>query len=135
MAEEARDAAQRRPAKTFRDLEVWEEAHRFVLGVYRITERFPKAELFGLTSQWRRAAVSVPANIAEGFRRRGQADKAHFMNVADGSLEECRCYLILAQDLEYAETDALARQLDCVSHLLTAYEAALRRHAPRAQTG
>ena len=106
-----------------------------MLAVYRTSAGFPKAETYGLTSQLRRAAMSVPANIAEGFRRRGQADKAHFMNIADGSLEECRYYLILAQDLEYAETDALARQLDCVSRLLTAYEAALRRHAPRAQTG
>ena len=65
---------------------------------------FPKQETYGLSLQMRRAAVSIPANIAEGFRRRGKADKARFMNMAEGSLEECRYYLILAQDLGYGDT-------------------------------
>ena len=73
----------------------------------------------------RRAAVSVPANIAEGFRRRGKADKARFMNLAEGSLEESRYYLILAQDLGYAETAKLASALEEVSRLLSAYAAAI----------
>ena len=72
-----------------------------------------------------RAAVSVPANIAEGFRRRGKADKARFMNMAEGSLEESRYYLILAQDLGYAETAKLASALEEVSRLLSAYAAAI----------
>ena len=79
---------QRAPARTFQDLIVWQKAHRFVLEVYRLTDRFPKTEVYGLTSQFRRAAVSVPANIAEGFKKRGQADKARFMNTGQGSLEE-----------------------------------------------
>lgn len=83
-------------AQTFEDLLVWQKAHAWVLGVYRFSEGFPKQEMFGLTSQLRRAAVSVPANIAEGFRKRGDADKARFYNIAQGSLEECRYYLILA---------------------------------------
>jgi four helix bundle protein len=74
------------PAKTFQDLIVWQKAHQFVLGSYRFTESFPKSELYGLVSQLRRAAVSIPANIAEGFKKRGKADKARFMNVAQGSL-------------------------------------------------
>jgi four helix bundle protein len=78
----------RAPARTFQDLLVWQKAHRFVLDVYRLTEAFPKHELYGLTSQLRRAAVSIPANIAEGFKKKGLADKARFMNTAQGSLEE-----------------------------------------------
>jgi four helix bundle protein len=66
------------PARTFQDLIVWQKAHQFVLSVYRLTEGFPRREIYGLTSQLRRAAISVPANIAEGFRKRGKADKARF---------------------------------------------------------
>src|SRR4029077_15481678 len=83
-------------ARSFRDLLVWRKAHEFVLAVYTLTASFPKQERHGWALQTRRAAVSVPANIAEGFRRRGKVDKARFMNLAEGSLEECRYYLILA---------------------------------------
>lgn len=69
-------------AKTFKDLIVWQKAHQFVLAIYKATSGFPKSEVYGLTSQFRRAAVSVPANIAEGFKRIHKADKAHFMNIA-----------------------------------------------------
>ena len=86
-------------ARTFSDFLVWRKAHEFVLAVYKFTADFPKPETYGLAVQMRRAAVSIPANIAEGFRRRGQADKARFMNIAEGSLEECRYYLILAKDI------------------------------------
>ena len=78
-----------------------------------------------MAAQMRRAAVSIPANIAEGFRRRGRADKGRFMNVAEGSLEECRYYLILAQDLGYGDSAKLERTLDEVSRMLGAYAAAL----------
>jgi len=77
-------------AKSFLDLVVWQKAHQFVLGVYTFTSSFPKPETYGLASQMRRAAVSIPANIAEGFRRRGRSDKVRFMNIAQGSLDECR---------------------------------------------
>ena len=79
-------------AKNFQDLIVWQKAHKFVLAVYKITKDFPKEEMYGLTSQFRRAALSIPANIAEGFNRRGKPDKCRFMNIAQGSLEECRYY-------------------------------------------
>jgi four helix bundle protein len=69
-------------ARSFRDLLVWRKAHEFVLAVYTLTASFPKQETYGLALQMRRAAVSVPANIAEGFRRRGKVDKARFMNLA-----------------------------------------------------
>ena len=112
-------------ARTFRDLLVWQKAHQFVLGVYSFTAAFPKQETYGLSLQMRRAAVSIPANIAEGFRRRGKADKARYMNIAEGSLEECRYYLILAHDLGYGDTDALTAALEETSRLLNAYSAAI----------
>src|ERR1039458_5330150 len=97
-----------RPARTFQDLLVWQKAHQFVLA-----------------AQMRRAAVSIPANIAEGFRRRGKPDKARFMNIAEGSLDECYYYLILAKDLGYGDTGKLTISLNEVSRLLRAYAAAI----------
>ena len=114
-----------RPARTFQDLLVWQKAHRFVLDIYALTVAFPKQETYGLSLQMRRAAVSIPANIAEGFRRRGKADKARFMNMAEGSVEECRYYLILAKDLGYGDTERIAASLQEVSRLLSAYAAAI----------
>jgi four helix bundle protein len=112
-------------ARSFRDLLVWRKAHEFVLAVYRLTESFPEREKFGLSHQMRRAAVSVPANIAEGFGKRSPAEKARFLNIAEGSLEECRYYLILAQDLGYGQTAALMDALEESSRLLNAYTRAL----------
>ena len=116
---------QRGPAKTFRDLIVWQKAHEFVLFIYPFTAGFPKHETYALGIQMRRAAVSIPANIAEGFRKRGRADKVRFMNMAEGSLEESKYYLILAQDLGYGKTDGLMRRLEEVSRLLNAYSKAI----------
>jgi four helix bundle protein len=113
------------PARTFRDLVVWQKAHAFVLAVYSLTPGFPRHETYGLSMQLRRAAVSIPANIAEGFRRRGKQDKARFMNIAEGSLEECRYYLILARDLGYGDTAQLSDTLEEVSRLLHAYSTAI----------
>ena len=75
------------PAKTFEDLLVWQKAHQFVLSGYRLSSAFPKHEVYGLASQFRRAAVSIAANIAEGFRKRSKADKVRFLNIAQGSIE------------------------------------------------
>ena len=111
----------RKPAKGFQDLLVWQKAHHFVLAVYRLTKSFPKSETYGLTSQFRRAAVSVPANIAEGFRKRGKADKVRFLNIAQGSLEECRYYLILSDDLGYGNALELSPEAEEISKLLDAY--------------
>ena len=108
-------------ARSFEELEVWRKAHQWTLSVYRFTEHFPKHELFGLTSQFRRAAVSVPANIAEGFKKRGRADKARYYNIAQGLLEECRYYLILSRDLEYGDSQSLIEALEEVSRMLEAY--------------
>ena len=87
--------------KTFQELVVWQKSHELVLLVYKVTENYPKHELFGLISQTRRAAVSVPSNIAEGFKRRTKNDTVHFYNMADTSLEEVKYDLILAKDLKY----------------------------------
>jgi four helix bundle protein len=109
-----------KPAKTFRDLQVWKKAHRFVLSIYQTTESLPKTEQYGLISQIRRAAVSIPANIAEGFKKRGQADKARFLNIAQGSLDEVSYYLILIQDLGFTHTSDLSVQCEEVSRMLNA---------------
>ena len=111
-------AMDKTPARTFQDLIVRQKAHRFVLSVYGLTSGFPQQEMYGLTSQFRRAAISTPANIAEGFTKRGKTDKARFMNIAQGSIEECRYYLILTKDLGYADTHQAMSQLEEVSRLL-----------------
>ena len=85
----------------FKNIVAWQIAHEFVLSVYETTKKFPATEAFGLTSQIQRAAVSIPANIAEGYRKLGKADKLRFLNIAQGSVEECRYYIILATDLKY----------------------------------
>jgi len=79
-----------RPAKDFQDLIMWQKAHPFVLNVYRLTENFPSKEVHGLTAQFRKAAVSIAANIAEGFRKRGRVDKARFLNISEGSFQRCK---------------------------------------------
>lgn len=108
-------------ATSFQDLIVWQKAHQFVLSVYEYTDKFPKNEIYGLTSQFRRAAISIPANIAEGFKKRSKLDKARFFNIAQGSLEECRYYLILSKDLSFGENSAMQQELEEVSKLLQAY--------------
>ena len=112
-------------ATTFKDLIVWQKAHRFVLVTYSLTASFPRCEIYCLTSQMRRAAISIPANIAEGFKKRGPSDKIRFLNFAQGSLEECRYYLILIQDLGYAATTDMEALLEEVSKLLVAYANAI----------
>jgi four helix bundle protein len=113
--------AGRPPARTFEDLVVWQKSHAFVLRIYELTAGFPRAESYGLTAQLRRAAVSIPADIAEGFKKRGKADKARFLNIAQGSLEEARYYLILGRDLGYYQNQGIVEQLEEVSRLLEAY--------------
>jgi len=108
-------------SKTFEDVELWKKAHAWVLEVYRFTEGFPKHEMFGLTSQLRRAAVSVPGNFAEGFQKQGRADKVRFYNIAQGSLEESRYYLILARDLNYGDPASLINAAIEIGRMLGSY--------------
>jgi four helix bundle protein len=113
---------------TFRDLTVWQEAHKLVLAVYQTTTTFPGHEQYGLVSQMRRAAVSVPANIVGGFKRRGHQDKVRFYNIAEASLEELRYYLILAHDLAYVTDCARPNaQADIVGRLLHRFIESARR--------
>jgi four helix bundle protein len=100
-------------------LDVWKEAHKLVLMVYRITREFPNEEKFGLVTQMRRAAVSIPANIAEGFKRRGLQDKIRFYNTSEGSLEELKYFFVLSKDLAYISSQAeLITQAETVGRLL-----------------
>jgi four helix bundle protein len=111
----------RKPAQSFRDLVVWQKAHQLALGVYKMTKSFPKEELYGSTSQVKRSSVSVAANIAEGFKKKGKADKLRFFNIAQGSLSETEYYLILANDLEYFDTKNLMSDASEVGKLLESY--------------
>ena len=111
-------------SSSFTELLVWQKSHQFVLLVYQVTNRFPNYERIGLTSQFQRAAVSIPANIAEGYKKMGKADKLRFINIAQGSLEECRYYVILSKDLGYITEDDANQMyiiIEDASRLLNAY--------------
>ena len=116
-------------SQSFRDVVVWQKAHALTLAIYRLTESFPKHEMFVLTSQLRRAALSIPSNFVEGFRKRTKPEKLRFYNIAQGSADECLYQLILAHDLRYAETAALQADLEEVSRLLQSYANAVARDA------
>ena len=108
----------------FQRVIAWQKAHDFVLSVYSITRQFPDDERFGLTSQFRRAAVSIEANIAEGYKKLSKTDKLRFFNIAQGSLEECRDYIILSLDLNYITEqnyNLLCKQSEYTSRMLNSY--------------
>ena len=110
--------------QSFKDIIAWQKAHKFVLEVYKTTRDFPSEERFGLCTQFQRAAISIPANIAEGYKKLSQADKLRFLNIAQGSLEECRYYILLSKDLNYITIDCyneLTTSIEDVSRLLNAY--------------
>lgn len=89
--------------QSFLKLEVWKKAHQFVLDVYDVSKNFPKDELFALTKQLRKAAVSIPANIAEGCGKRTRKDLSNFLNISLGSAHECEYYILLSKDLAYLD--------------------------------
>lgn len=108
----------------FENIGAWQKAYRFTLLVYKVTNTFPECERFGLCSQFKRAAVSIPANIAEGYKKLSKPDKLRFYNIAQGSLEECRCYVYLSKDLGYVDEtkfNELMILLSDASRLLNAY--------------
>lgn len=108
--------------KNFIDLEVWKEGHSLVLIVYSYTKKFPKEELFGLSSQMRRCAVSITSNVAEGFSRGTMKEKSQFYTIAKGSLTELHSQIYVARDLKYITEDefqSCVRQIEKVSRLLT----------------
>ncbi len=94
-----------RDDKGFRKLLVWQRAHELVLSIYKMTEKFPKSEVFALTSQVRRAVVSIPANIAEGQGAGTKPQFARYLDIAKGSLSEVEYYLVLAKDLKYIDPE------------------------------
>jgi four helix bundle protein len=109
--------------KNFRDLKVWEKAHALVLACYEITKPFPREEIFGLVSQIRRAASSIPANIAEGCGRRGNAELHRFLQIAMGSASELEYHLLLSKDLTYLKIDSyehIQPQVEEVKRMLAA---------------
>ena len=113
----------------FTDLRVWQHSHSLVLDVYRITAAFPARERFGLVSQLRRAAASVPTNIAEGSKRQGPQDYARFLNIAEGSLAETEYLMMLSRDLGYFTQAASKAPLEQTA------EVARMLHALRARVG
>ena len=113
-----------RTGKGFRKLLVWQKAHQLVLLVYKLTEKFPKHEMFGLKSQLQRAMVSVPANVAEGYAAGGKGQFKRYLDIAQGSLAEAEYYLILVQDLayitptEYEQAESLRAETGFLLHRL-----------------
>jgi four helix bundle protein len=110
--------------KNFRELKVWEKAHQLTLAVYQATRGFPREELYGLTSQLRRSCSSIPANLAEGCGRNGDAELARFCSIAMGSASELEYHLLLARDLELIQSaahDELSERATELKRMLTAF--------------
>ena len=117
--------------KTFKELIVWQKSHKLVLEVYKATSGFPKQEVYALTSQIRRASVSIAANIAEGYKKKTKPNKLNFLNISEGSLEEVNYYLILSKDLEFIsekEFVNLENLTEEVGRLITGYSSAISRN-------
>ena len=111
-------------SNSFMDIKAWQFAHQFVIDVYKLTRVFPETERFGLCSQFQRAAVSIAANIAEGYKKLSKADKLRFLNISQGSLEECRYYILLSRDLGYIDNnsyDSLNSDIEKASWYINAY--------------
>ena len=110
--------------KRFEDIVAWQKAHQFVVMTYRVTRTFPDTERYGLCSQFQRAAVSIAANIAEGYKKLSKTDKLRFFNISQGSLEECRYYCILSRDLDYIDEATYLQLVQTIldtSYMLNAY--------------
>ena len=106
------------------DIVAWQKAHQFVVMTYRTTRTFPDFEKFGLSSQFQRAAVSIAANIAEGYKKLSKADNLRFFNISQGSLEECRYYCLLSRDLDYIDETTYQQLVQTIldtSYMLNAY--------------
>ena len=116
-------------SKSFREVRAWQKAHEFVLAFYKTKKMFPDDEKFALIPQFQRAAVSIAANIAEGYKKLSKADKLRFMNIAQGSLEECRYYIILSHDVGYYSKDVandMWTKIEAASTVLNAYCKAIK---------
>jgi four helix bundle protein len=116
----------------FKNLKVWQRSHQLVLDLYRLTASFPSNERFGLTSQLRRSAASVPTNIAEGAKRQGQQDFARFLNIAEGSLSETEYQVLLSADLGYlpsGKADNLFEEISEIARMLNSLRAKVEQKA------
>ena len=123
--------------QNFRKLQVWEKSHNLTLRIYRLTSKFPREEIYGLTSQMRRACASIPTNIAEGCGRESSADFARFLQIAIGSASETEYLILLAHDLEYLTADQHAELMDTtirVKKMLTALGKNVRMNSRPAPT-
>jgi len=109
-------------AKDFQNVPLWQKAHKFVLSVYNFSDYFPPKEVYGLTSQFRRAALSIPLCIVKSLREEGETERASLLQAARNFIEECRYYLILAKDLGYGDIRDLIPQLEEVGRMLEEYE-------------
>jgi four helix bundle protein len=118
--------------QNYRNIKAWQKSHELVLSLYKITTKFPKDELYGLTSQIRRAAASIPANIAEGCARGGDPEFSRFLHIAQASASELDYHLLLAKDLELIEAqeyESLSEALDHIRRMLTNFIQSLKSHA------
>lgn len=116
-------------AYTFKNIKVWGKAHELVLQIYKLTKTFPSSEKYGLTAQLRRSAGSVATNIVEGYKRKSDKDFAHFLNIADGSLEETKYHLLLSCDLKYLDKkdyEKLVNLADEVGRMLSGFQKTLK---------
>lgn len=120
--------------RDFRKILVWEKSHKLTLQLYKITSSFPKDELYGLTSQIRRAVASIPANIAEGCGRNTQTELARFIHIASGSASELEYHLILAHDLGYIESSIypeLNESINEIKRMLNGFEKTVQFNAKK----
>ncbi len=114
------DIGKKRTLKGYQDLDVWKSAHKLVLKIYKLTRSYPAEEKYGLTSQMRRAVISIPANIVEGFRKRGIKDKQNFYNIAQASLDELSYYVILSKDLGYIQDNCdITNHIEEIARMLS----------------
>jgi four helix bundle protein len=121
--------------KDFKKQKVWEKSHQLTLAVYKASERFPKEELYGLISQIRLASSSIPANIAEGCGKHGDAELARFLKIARGSASELEYHLLLARDLGWLpvlEYERLLRELEEVQRMLTSFIKTIKAQSSKA---
>lgn len=115
--------------KGFRDLEVWQKSHKLTLDVYKLTNLFPRSEQFGMVSQLRRAAYSIPSNLAEGYGRRSTRELLQFLAIANGSAEELRYFVILSKDLRYISPEdetRLDREITGIVQMMAALSRSLK---------
>jgi len=119
-------------AHAFKNIKVWQKAHHLVLEIYKVTDKFPIRERYGIISQIRRSAASIATNIVEGYKRKSEKDFLHFLNIADSSLEETKYHILLALDLNYLRNEdyeALSGMAEDVGRMLYGFQAKLKAYS------